>query len=81
MFDFKGPQGILFLKYRAQQVFSPSLNKLEIFFWMPKEVGFEVSNLIEVPYGEWLLVTFEAHSGNSVYTLEVEKYGTATISG
>ena len=29
------------------------------------------SDKLEIRYGEWLLVTFEAHSVNQVYTLHV----------
>ena len=81
MFDFTGAQGTLFLKYRAQQALDPSVNKLELYFWMPKDGGSEVSDLILVPFGEWLLVTFEANSDTSTYTMNIEKYGSGTITG
>ena len=50
-------------------------------FWISTEGGPVTSDLIPVPYGEWLLVTLEANIDTSIYTLNIEKYGSATIAG
>lgn len=79
MFDFVGPQGTLRLKYRAHQAFSPSANTINLFFQFVS--GSTVTSPdLAVAFGEWLLVTFEAHSVNSFYTLQVQDYGSVSLS-
>ena len=58
MFDFIGPSGTVNLLYRSQYTQSPTnVNKLELYFRVVTTSSFTSSRL-EVPYGEWLFVTF-----------------------
>ena len=80
MLEFTGAQGTLRLKYKAQQAFNPSVNKAELYFQFDSGSA-TASPLLEVPYGEWLIVTFEANKSTSVYTLHVQDFQNVTLSG
>ena len=76
---YNGASGVV-LRGDYSYSYSPSVcvYTLKIGVLIANTVAIQYSSAIEVPYGEWLLITIEAKE--TLYSLELNKYGKTNLT-